>query len=88
MIEHQENFVNELIINLDKLHTTKLGIDRIKKNLSLWDIDDVVDWCRNKIKLSNSEIKREGKNWYIVIDGCKITVNAHSYTIITAHRLK
>lgn len=88
MTEHQGNSVNELITNLDKLHTTELGIDRIKKNLSLWDIDDVVSWCKDKIKAPNSEIRKEGKNWYIVIDNCEITVNATSYTIITAHKLK
>lgn len=32
---------SELILNLDKLHTTDLGILRIKRNLSL-DVEDVV----------------------------------------------
>ena len=39
----------ELILNLDKLHTTELGIGRIKGNLSL-DVDDVVKWCGKKYK--------------------------------------
>lgn len=38
----------ELIQNLDKLHTTELGVERIKKNLSL-DVEDVVKWCNDKI---------------------------------------
>lgn len=80
--------INKLMINLDKLHTTKLGMNRIKKNLSLWNIDDVVEWCKDKMKAPNSEITKQGKNWYIVIDDYKITVNANSYTIITAHKLK
>ncbi|EOR28187.1 hypothetical protein SDC9_184707 [bioreactor metagenome] len=78
---------SELILNLDKLHTTDLGVVRIKRNLSL-DVDDVVRWCRNKIQDSNALIRREGKNWYIDINDCIITVNAYSYTIITAHKLK
>ncbi len=77
----------ELIENLDKLHTTELGIGRIKKNLSL-DVDDVVKWCSNKIQESNAFIIRRGKNWYIDIDYHQITVNAYSYTIITAHKIK
>lgn len=77
---------SELILNLDKLHTTDLGIVRIKKNLSL-DVDDVVKWCREKIQNSNAFIVRTGKNWYVDIDNCKITVNAYSYTIITAHKI-
>ncbi|MDR1592225.1 MAG: DUF3781 domain-containing protein, partial [Prevotellaceae bacterium] len=27
-------------------------------------------------------------NWYVSVDNCVITVNAHSYTIITAHKTK
>lgn len=81
------NNKNELILNLDKLHTTDLGNMRIKRNLSL-DMDDIVDWCREKIKASNAFIMRKGKNWYIAIDDCQITINAYSFTIITAHKLK
>ena len=78
---------NELLNNLDKLHTIELGVVRIKRNLSL-DTDDVVGWCRDKIKSDNAVITRNGKNWYINIDACIITVNAYSYTIITAHKEK
>ena len=79
---------NELIKNLDKVHTTAMGINRIKKNLSL-DCDDVVDWCKNQIKLAGMQgekISRKGKNWYVDIGSGIITVNAYSYTIITAHK--
>ncbi len=27
-------------------------------------------------------------NWYITASACKITVNAHSHTIITAHKVR
>ncbi|WP_333888069.1 DUF3781 domain-containing protein [Clostridium sp.] len=77
----------ELIQNTDKLHTTELGVGRIKNNLSL-DVDEVVKWCGDKILNSNAIIARRGKNWYIDIDNCEITVNAYSYTIITAHKIK
>ena len=76
-----------LISNLDKIHTTKLGIERIKKNLRL-NTDDVVSWCKLKIETKNSAITRKGKNWYVIIDDCEITINANSFTIITAHKLK
>lgn len=78
---------NELLNNLIKLHTTELGITRITKNLSL-EVQDVVAWCKNQIKSSDAIITRNGKNWYISVAGCIITVNAHSYTIITAHKEK
>jgi hypothetical protein len=75
----------ELILNLHRLHTTKLGIERIKRNLSL-EVDDVVKWCVEKIQKKEASIIRNGKNWYINIENCEITVNAYSYTIITAHK--
>lgn len=75
---------NELRNNLEKLHTTKLGVERIKRNLSL-DTDDVIKWCREKIASTQADIARKGKNWYVSVDGCVITVNAYSYTVITAH---
>ena len=77
----------QLLNHLDKLHTTELGGERIKRNLSL-DIDDVVMWCKSKINSDHAIITRKGKNWYVKVDDFVITVNAHSYTIITAHREK
>lgn len=74
---------NDLLSNLDKLHTTELGALRIKRNLGL-DCDDVVSWCKNKIR-NASQITAKGKNWYITIDGIILTVNGRSFTIITAH---
>ena len=78
---------SKLIINLDKLHTTELGVDRIKRNLSL-DEDDVVLVCREMIQNPNALITRKGKNWYVAINDCEITINTHSFTIITAHKMK
>ena len=76
-----------LISNLDRLHTTDLGIERIKRNLAL-NVNHVVSWCKEKVKNPNSCITKEGKNWYVEVDNCKITINSYSYTIITAHRVK
>ena len=76
--------MNSLIENLKKLHTTEMGAVRVKRNLQL-DIPDVVQWCKTQILDKNSRFEQIGKNWYITVDGQKITVNAHSYTIITAH---
>lgn len=76
-----------LLDNIDKIHTTEMGIDRIKRNLKL-DCDDAVSYCKNKIREKDCRICRRGKNWYCEIDNIKITVNAYSYTIITAHIIK
>ncbi len=76
-----------LLSNIDKVHTTEMGIDRIKKNLKL-DINDVVEYCKKKVLDKNSNIYKQGKNWYCEIDNIKITINSYSYTIITAHLIK
>ena len=77
---------NDLIENIEKLHTTPMGVNRIRRNLELSDnVKDVVTFCRQKILDNKAAISRQGKNWYIKIDGCIITVNAYSFTIITAH---
>ena len=77
---------NDLIENIEKLHTTTMGVNRIRRNLELGDnVKDVVAFCRQKILAPTANISRQGKNWYVKIDGCIITVNAYSFTIITAH---
>lgn len=75
-----------LLNHIDKIHTTELGIERIKRNLKL-DTQDVVAYCRNKILDKNCHIYKRGKNWYCEVDQIKITINSLSYTIITAHRM-
>ena len=76
----------ELLSNIEKIHTTELGINRIKNNLNL--NDDVIDYCKKIILDKNCEIKRLGKNWYCKLNNIVITINAHSYTIITAHLIR
>lgn len=74
----------DLLSNIDKLHTTEMGKERIKNNLKLKE-DDVVEYCKEKILDKNCDIYREGKNWYCKVDNIRITINVFSYTIITAH---
>jgi len=76
-----------LLMQIDKLHTTAMGIDRIKRNLKL-DTEDPVEYCKNKILDNNCHIYQQGKNWYCEIDNIKITINSYSYTIITAHTIR
>ena len=44
-----------LLSNIDKVHTTEMGIDRIKKNLKI-DANDVVEHCKNKVLEKNCNI--------------------------------
>jgi hypothetical protein len=72
-----------------KIHTTVLGSERVKRNLELKTADgDVAAWCRESIRQAK-KISRKGKNFYVhTSDNTTIAINAHSYTIITAHRKK
>ena len=78
--------MNDLINNIDKLHTTKLGKERIKKNLDI--SGDVIKYCKEFILNNKTSIIENGKNYYCIMGNVIITVNASSYTIITAHKKK
>jgi hypothetical protein len=74
------------IIPIEKLHTTSMGAERIKRNLGL-DCDDVIAWCRNTVRnVPDESIIRKGKNWYVHSDGFVLTINASAASIITAHK--
>ena len=75
-----------LLENVDKIHTTEMGVGRIQKNLGI--SEDPVDYCISKLKQDNSTVLKEGKNYYVKVDGCRITINSSSFTIITAHKIK
>ncbi len=73
-----------LLENIDKIHTTELGVIRIKKNLKI-DCNDVVDYIKNKVLDRNAYIYKNGKNYYVEVDNIIITINSYNYCIITAH---
>ena len=73
-----------LLENVEKIHTTEMGIGRIQKNLGI--SDEPVNYCISKLKQDNSVVTKEGKNYYVEVDDCKITINSSSFTIITAHK--
>ena len=76
--------IRELLLNIDKLHTTKLGMIRIINNLKIND-KDVIEYLKNKILNKNALIYKKGKNYYCKIDNMIITVNSYNYCVITAH---
>ncbi|MBO7485217.1 MAG: DUF3781 domain-containing protein [Spirochaetaceae bacterium] len=85
--DSQINLESELLKNIARIHTTPMGEERIRRNLALEDdVQDIVAWCRDRIDSPEAVITRKGKNWYCTVDGGIITVNAYSFTIITAHK--
>lgn len=80
---HKETLIYPLFINLDKLHTTVLGEERIKKNLGLSEYNDAIEY--SKKLLLKASVSRKGKNYYCKKDNMELVINCSSYTIITAH---
>lgn len=85
MTEMNSAVRDQLLANLVLLHTTELGAERIRRNLSLDAGDDGVCWCRERIWDPAAEVRKRGKNFYVQVGDCEITVHAQSGTIITAH---
>lgn len=73
--------------SITDLHSTPMGVDRIRRNLDLSPNSDMVDFCRHMILEDSACFERRGKNWYVRSGHCEITVNATSNTIITAHKV-
>ena len=67
------------------LHTTPMGEERIRRNAAP-DAEDVIAWCRARLLSPGAAFERRGKNIYVTADGCTLTINAGSRTVITAHR--
>ena len=63
-----------LLDNINKVHTTEMGINRIIKNLKL-NTNDVVEYCKNKVLDKNCNIYKQGKNWYCEIENIIICLN-------------
>lgn len=47
-----------LLANMDRIHSTSLGILRIKRNLQL-ETEDIIHYCKRKIKKIVIFIKKE-----------------------------
>jgi hypothetical protein len=75
-----------LINNINSIHTTEMGINRIKNNLHI--NDEVISYCKKIILNPKTNIYRKGKNYYCELDNIRLIINAYSYTIITAHLIK
>ncbi|MDE5883523.1 MAG: DUF3781 domain-containing protein [Oscillospiraceae bacterium] len=84
------NIKKILLAGLDKIHTTVLGTDRIRKNLNLDQIavPDVVAYCKQIIRQPDCLVYQNGKNFYCETKNIRLTIHAGNFTIITAHKMK
>ena len=86
MTEMNSAVRDELLANLVLLHT----YDRAGHGTNLEESfagsgDDVMCWCRERIREPAAEVRKRGKNFYVLVGDCEITVHARSGTIITAN---
>lgn len=74
-----------LVENINKIHTTSLGLTRINKNLNL-KCDDVISYIKDIILNIETIVYKKGKNYYVKNNDIIVTINASSFTIITLKR--
>ena len=78
--EMREGKVKEIFEKTCKLTEKDFGQIRGVKQ------KEIVEYLKEKILDSNSNIYKKGKNYYVEIDNIVITVNSYNYCIITAHK--
>ena len=74
-----------LLTNIERIHTTELGEERLIENLRLANknpIRYVKDFLRNP----KSHVYKKGKNFYCEYNHVRLTINAYTFTVITAHK--
>ena len=54
--------------------------------MSIFSFRDIVIDSRTGLNPRKNFKLGQGKNYYITSGGCTLTVNAHSYAVITAHK--
>ena len=62
---------NNLFANFDKLHTTAVGIDRIKRNLKI-DETDVVKYCYDIILILKLLFREKAKTGMYILKILKL----------------
>lgn len=71
--------------NRNLIHTTPLGLIRIQNNLNI-SINPIDYFLSHFTSLS--QVYKNHKNWYVIINDAVFTINASNYCIITAHQKK
>lgn len=79
--------MNDLLENIDKVHTTPMGTERISRNIGV-PCNKITEILPDMLVDPDAIFERRGKNWYVKTRNCLITINARSFTVITAHRIK
>ena len=73
-----------LLSNINNLHTTKLGEERVKKNLNIKTCN-VINYLKSIIENDDAVVYKKGKNYYCYAMNIIITINSYNYCVITAH---
>lgn len=70
--------------DIEKIHTTELGLERIRRNTGINDPINVL----KKAIINQNKMTENGKNYYIWVNDIIFTLNKSALTIITAHKEK
>lgn len=72
-----------LLNNIDKVHTTEMGIERIKRNLKI-DVVDVVEYCKNKVLDRKCNIYKQEKTGIVRLTISKL-LSTHIVIRLSQH---
>ena len=84
------NAPRELLLkHIDEIHNTELGEKRIKRNIGLYETE-IIPEIEDALTINSdvTTVTRKGKNYYVKYRDVEYTINASSYTIITAKLVK
>lgn len=76
-----------LLAALPRLHTTPLGLTRLRRNLCLSEDTDPVAFCRDLLSREDCTVLHLGKNLYCRAENVLLTIHARIYTLITGRRI-
>ena len=82
----ERNYNIFLIQNIENIHTTKLGYERIRRSIS--ESDDEILYQIKKIILEKCYVIKKGKNLYVYNDEYVICINHNTLNIITCKKVK
>lgn len=78
-----------LLKHIDEIHNTELGVQRINRNIGLYETE-IVSEIEDALTIHSYDttVRRVGKNYYVKYREVEYTINASSYTVITAKLVK
>ncbi|HBB05501.1 MAG TPA: conjugal transfer protein [Firmicutes bacterium] len=74
-----------LLANIERIHATERGEERLIQNLKLANRNPI-RYVKDVLRNPKSHVYKKGKNFYCEYNHVRLTINASTFTMITAHK--